>query len=57
MIGEIITYIAVGVITIILVPFIAYLWGRSQASGWIEAFKKSNLTINNKEDNGKTKEK
>lgn len=39
---------------ILAIPFVAYLWGRSQAAGWIEAFKNSNLTLNNP-NNGKTK--
>lgn len=38
-----------------LLPFVGYLWGRAQATGWIVAFKKSNLTLN-KPNNGKTKE-
>lgn len=40
---------------IVIVPFIAYLWGKSQATGWIEAFKNSNLTLN-KSDDGKKEE-
>lgn len=48
--------IGAGVVAgLLLTPFVAYLWGRSQASGWIQAFKNSNLTFN-KKDNGKTKE-
>ena len=41
---------------ILLIPFVAYLWGKSQAIGWIEAFKNSNLTLN-RPSNGKTKKK
>ena len=47
-------YILMFALGILLVPFVAYLWGRSQAAGWIEAFKKSNLTFN-KKNNGQTK--
>ena len=39
-----------------ILPFVAYLWGKSQAIGWIEAFKNSNLTLN-RPSNGKTKKK
>ena len=44
------------IVGILAIPFVAYLWGRSQATGWIVAFKKSNLTLN-KPSNGKTKKK
>lgn len=49
----VILFVAV-ILIIILAPFVGYLWGKSQASGWIAAFKNSNLTTN-KKDNGKTK--
>lgn len=55
MIISILTTIALIIGLVLLTPFFGYLWGRSQATGWIEAFKNSNIKIK-PSNNGKEKE-